>query len=640
MKLNFFFKKRSVTGGIADDAAGLPPTPETSVREPDNFFQTGGDLLPPVIPPGSLERLRAGIPETAASMKSFVEGSEGDFMLLGISLRMIHTNVTELTELMLGTVKQMGTIEKGGFLDRGRRILNESLAEIAGRQTEVRANLERINRVMQNLEKLYATSKQIKKFSQSLKTVALNMLVENARTIDRSVNIFSDVAQEIKDLSVNISGIANDVHKNVENACSVYRITLQEIAAGIARLETLTTQIRTTVQESTHNTEDLMRFAVDTIEQAGRRSREISRQVAEIVVGVQFHDNMRQRVLYVCNRLKAVLAVAEKKTAVNGSPATTKPAAVIMGNQAGRLFDINAEISEVYDKNRSALERIGREVDDLIASIGGTDAGPEGEAASVFRRDPFSHLKGALTQLHDLLHRGDAFYRQIREAAAQVSSIAVTLSELLALVKSISANTHNKAINSIIAADRLGEKGGALKLLAKEMNALATQSDGFSAEVEDIITFIMDSAGEISRTDAQSPVQPAAEGSAVSRLNRVIHDVSMGYESFRQDSLAAYDRARDLKKAVETTLASLDFFQGLSRNLATYADRLGDMARLPGLDAILVEADVDGASRLPGRHTADNGNKVILFEDVRKETPGGSDDDTVVHDLGTNVELF
>lgn len=633
MKLNLFFRKKSETGKAV--CAPSEPLPGFGMVATEPV----GGQLPPPIAPATLERLKAGLPEITTSMRSFVEGSEGDFMLLGISLRTIHANVTELTELMLGTVKQMGSIEKGGFLDRGRRILNESLAEITGRQNEVRANLERINRVMENLEKLYETSKQIKKFSQSLKTVALNMLVENARTIDRSVNIFSDVAQEIKDLSVSITGIANDVYKNVEKACTVHRISLEEIAAGIGRLETLTTEIRTTVQESTHNTEDLMRFSVDTIEQAGRRSAEISRQVAEIVVGVQFHDNMRQRILYICNRLSAVRAAAVDVPPAAGALVETKPAQTILRNQAGRLLDINIEIGEVYDKNRTALEKIGREVDDLLSGLGGMATGRSG-AASLFRHDPFSHLKGALTQLHDLLHRGDAFYRQIQEAAAQVSSIAVTLSELLALVKSISANTHNKAINSIIAADRLGEKGGALKLLAKEMNDLATQSDGFSAEVEGIITFIMNSAEEVSRTDANRPAQPGADGSAISRLNRVIHDVSMGYESFRQDSMAAYERARELKKAVDTTLSSLDFFQGLSRNLKGYGDRLGDMAGQPGLDTIPVAADVDGASHLPGRHTTEPENNIILFEDVRKGRADTSDDSTAVYELGTNVELF
>ena len=455
MRLSARFKKRSENRG-----KDLEPV-EVVAAVPEVFPETGGPgPVPAVLPPERLQQLSAEIPGIKDEMKTFVNGSEGDFMLLGISLRTIHANVTELTDLMLDTVKQMGVMDKGGFLDRGRRILEASLAEIVARQNEVRTNLERMNGVMDNLETLYAISKQIKKFSQSLKTVALNMLVENARSIDRSVNIFSDVAQEIKDLSVHIAGIANDVHKNVEKARTVHRFTLEEIAAGIGRLETLTTEIRTTVQESTHKTEALMRFSVDTIEQAGRRSSEISRQVGEIVVGVQFHDNMRQRMLYVANRLNAVLSAAAgggKRTP--GVTADKQPAPEIIVNQVHRISGIRAEITEVYEKNRFALERIGHEVGDLVQGVSGAGAASEDGDLAAFRHDPFSHLKRALTQLHDLLNRGENFYRQIQEAAAQVSDIAVTLSELLGLVRSISANTHNKAINSIIVPAQPGDSG-------------------------------------------------------------------------------------------------------------------------------------------------------------------------------------
>jgi len=266
MKLTALFKKSAqprvddfdLAEWLADDEA-IP----VGVNQKDT----------PVVhrPPASVEFLNDTIPDVVASLDYIIEGSETDFMLLGIGLRTVHANVTELTEQMLGTVERMGSGTNDGFLDRGRQILNTAMEEIQTRQNEVKANLSRINALMNDIENLHITSKQIKKFAKSLKTVALTMLVENARTIDSSVNIFADVALEIKDLSVNISEIANDVYRNVEKARDVHRVTREEISSGINRLETLTDQIRTTVQESTHDTEELMRFSVDTIEESGRR---------------------------------------------------------------------------------------------------------------------------------------------------------------------------------------------------------------------------------------------------------------------------------------------------------------------------------------------------------------------------------
>ena len=607
---------------------------DTIAQQPADVPDTNQEAI------GLLTRV---IPEEISSLEAFIQDAESDFMLLGIGLRTVHANVTELTELMLGTVKRMGSDAKGGFLEKGRKILNESMAEIQSRQNEVKANLKRINALMDDIENLHTTSKQIKKFAKSLKTVALTMLVENARTIDRSVNIFSDVAREIKDLSVNISNIANDVYKNVEKAQGVHGVTQEEISAGIDQLESLTNRIRSTVQESTHDTEELMRFSVDIIEESGRRSREISLQVAEIVVGVQFHDNMKQRIMSINEILNAILS----STALNGmtdSPERNNvknPAATVIRAQAGLLDEINLELDGVYDTNRAALKKIHREVDDLLKGLRPMAAGEKGSHTGTFSHDPFYHLKEALTQLHELLHRGETLYQQIRKAADQVSDIAADLSKLLGIVRSISADTHNKAINSIIAANREGEKGGALKLLAQAMNDLATRSDGFSSEVEGIITSIIQAAEEIIRKEeTKEPAATADNSSAIKRLATIINDISLEYENFRESSMAAYHRAQELKKATDTTLTSLDFFRGLSQKINEHRNRLLDTAGQPGQESLQLNVDLVASGHVPGRHITGLSDNIILFEEAKRtirENNHDSDDDVTFSD---NVELF
>ncbi len=590
----------------------------------------------------AVELLQTDLREMVTSLEKFTDGSEADFMLMGIGLRTVYANVSELTELMVKTVEGMSSGAQNGFLDRGREILNTSLEDIQNRQNEVKNNLGRINALVHDIENLHASSKQIKKFSQSLKTVSLNMLVENARAIDQSVNIFSDVAQEIKDLSLNIARIANDVYKNVEKAREVHSITQEEISAGINRLDALTNQIRTTVQESTHDTEDLMRFSVDTIEASGRQSREISRQVAEIVVGVQFHDNMKQRIMNIIQTLNLIQSTAKSTQAKESSGREEKkPAASIIRDQAGKLNEVNIELEEVYQKNRAALQKIGAEVNDVLQALGSMTSNDGNiRSRTLLTPDPFSHLKEALTQLHDLLNQGETFYQQIQKTADQVSDIAADLSELLSIVRSISANTHNKAINSIIAANRQGEKGGALKLLAQAMNDLATRSDGFSSEIEGIITSIMKAAEKVGRKNKEASTDLDGNSSAINSLESIINDISMEYDRFREKSLAAYERARALKKATDTTLTSLKFFKGLSRKIDEYHNRLIDMASQPGHEAILIEVDATAIGHVPGKHTAERENNITLFTKSRTTVLKDSYSHLSRESLADNVELF
>ena len=569
-----------------------------------------------------------GLSTVITSLAGIIDQSESDFMLLGIGLRSVHSNVTELTDLMLGTVRQVTAEEDGGFLEQGRRILRASLAEIRNYHEGVKADLKRINTVLDDLESLRNTGKQIKQFARSLKAVALIMLVENGRSLDSSVSIFSTVAREIKDLSVNITAIANDVYQNVEKAGEMHRASREEISASIKRLEMLTGQIEVTVQQSAYETEMLMQVSVEAVERAGRRSQDISRQVAEIVVGVQFHDNMKQRIERIIDVIQTI--VDADHTASGCEPGV--PADGIVREQAGLLHEINNEVGRVYQINRNALKGIEKEVTSLITGLEGMDPDDAGGGSIIQMRDPFAHLQDTLKQLHGLLDRGQVLYNRIRKTAEHVADITTELSHLLTVVRGISSHTHNKAINSIIAADHQGLKAGAMKLLAQEMNALASRSDIFTREVAEIIHSIVGQAGDIGRRCGDRAPGGDNAGGAINRLNEVLNDISLAYESFRKDSVAAFDRAGGLKRAIDTTFTGLDFFKGLSDRIDQYERRLSEIAGQPGLAELLVKVDAAGGNPGPGN--------LVLFENIAKLDANTADGPENDHTLGGNVEFF
>ena len=620
--------------GAASSAAIVPPAVPSLPLSPAP--DTAGR-------PGPEKSATADLPDIMTAMNGFIDDSESDFMLLGIGLRSVYSNVTELTDLMLGTVKQVTAEEEGGFLEQGRQILKASLAEIRAYHDGVRGDLDRINAVMADLENLSTTSKQIKSFAKSLKTVALIMLVENGRTIDYSVNIFYDVAREIKELSVNITAIANDVYKHVEKAREMHRDSREQVSASIKRLEALTSQIEATVQESAYETEMLLQLSVDAVERAGRRSRDISRQVAEIVVGVQFHDNMKQRVSHIVAIIKRIVEAAENgnfagasDTGENHGPA----AASVLRDQVDRLKEIDRELIGVFHKNRDALRGIEKEVSALLKELQGMAVDDALDDSMLLVQDPFSHLKDTLTQLHTLLDRGTTLYNRIQKTAEDVSGITAELSKLLTVVRGISSHTHNKAINSIIAADKQGEKAGAMKLLAQEMNGLASQSDVFTQEVESNISSILSQAGDIGHREKLHSAEAGNPGGAIARLNEVLNDISLGYESFRKDSLMALERAGGLKKAIDATASGLDFFKVISGKIEDFCQRLLMVAELPGVKDLTIDVDTSAFSLSPGSHNVERQDNIILFENVRRAHENTTDRADYDQALGDNVELF
>ena len=97
MKLAAIFKKKLRNQDNVFDLRGRPPN-EGVIYSSDLPSDAEADLSQAQ----AAAVLHQTIPGMTSSLDHFIEGSEADFMLLGIGLRTVHANVTELTELMLG----------------------------------------------------------------------------------------------------------------------------------------------------------------------------------------------------------------------------------------------------------------------------------------------------------------------------------------------------------------------------------------------------------------------------------------------------------------------------------------------------------------------------------------------------------
>ncbi len=581
---------------------------------------SGEQVLQSTTQKDNMEPLATCLSDITESLKSFSDGAETDFILLGIGLQSVHTNVSELTDNMLDAAKRMGSDEDTGVLPGVKNIVNNSLKEIKSCQDQTDTNLTQINALVERMGDLYVTSEQIKKFAKFLHAVALNIFVENART-DESFKLFSDIAQEIKELYGKITTIANGVYENVENAHAIHVSIHDKIAHGMTKLHTLTREAHEAVHESIAEAGQLMSFSAKTIEDAGMRSREISGQVSEIVMGVQFHDNMRQRIDHIIgqmNDLSTLYAPAAAQSDA-GEAETVDNAYVcsVIKDQGTALKDVILEVEDVFEKNMQATEEIKKEVDKLLQGFWVLKSmDTEGHDRKVhIGDDPFSSLKAALTQLHKILDESKRLFEELQDSAVQAADIAAMLSEQLKDVRDISRDTHIKALNSIISADRLGEKGSTLRVLSQEMKELAAQSDVFVDEVENIIESIAESAREIGRREMVMDEAEDTEKIAMLTLDSAIEKISSEYEKFRKDSDDSYHRAMDLKKAISATLLSLDFFHGLSGGLNEYHKTFEKLYREYG-----------GVEEFSSRGTIPEEKK-----EVRQDKSNG---------FGDNVELF
>ena len=273
---------------------------------------------------------------------------------------------------------------------------------------------------------------------------------------------------------------------------------------------------------------------------------------------------------------------------------------------------------------------IGNEVDGLVKSlVGMTPMGPENnQAGSFFSDDPFSNLKSALKDLNMLMEQGRHLFEEIQDMAVHASDTANKLSDLLKSVRNIGYETHNKALNSIISAQRLGDKGSTLMVLAHEMKNLSAQSNEFVDQVEDIIQSIEESVRDIAERTLKEGAEITGE-ETIESLESVYENIFQEYRQFKSDSFEAIDQAEGIKAAISNTSVNLDFFKELSEVLTDHLrqlDKIGeDMGYVKGIEEA-VKDEGHEKEVVNGLRVINGGKNIGIKKDE--------------HDFGDNVELF
>jgi methyl-accepting chemotaxis protein len=488
--------------------------------------------------------------------------------------------------------------------------------------------------------------------------VGLNIGVESSRSAE-SKEMFKFDVQAIKQSALKISRIVEKIRDDSKGT----RIRLiqahEEISDGLEHLLKLADDAEQAVQYSLGKIERLMGDSLDAMGQIGARTRKISQQVSEIVVGIQFHDSMRQRIEHMIKSFQdiASLCADGASTPESNSDKTERfsSAYSILDIQVAQLNQVISEVDAVYERNVQAFGGIGEEVNALAQTLSGlgSDNTEAGKGREVEAEDGFSELNSHLDHLRRLLGQGRSLVNQISGTAAQASETAGMLSDHAKNVRSLSFEIHILAINAILNALRLGDKGATLEVLAEEVKGLSNQSEAFVSQVDDLLASISSTAQEL-EAGPQGKAGAKEAGSSVRvSMEEGIEAVSRSYDQFSKYSSEAFERAGALKAAISHTSGGLEFLNELAGRLKGHLGELeeitADLSPWASRDS---EYLTDNADKLAKRYTMQQEREV--HEQVIKCTsdskdPGaedleyagdqkdsGAEDD----DLGDNVELF
>lgn len=555
-----------------DDTAPKPPSPRP-VRRPGVWIQRMRDGMARMADIGRRRRLdrpaAADIAALSREMEAIIGEAEPRFLELGERLRALYTEADGLVNQTRRAAAAVGGEESTGLLPHLEEMVGAALSDLRDRREAISGRLEEVMRSAEQLARLTTICASMGQTGLSLNVVGLNIAVESSRSSE-SVEMFSVFTEEIRGLSRRISDISTAIRDGSARTRNGQLAAYRQIRAGLDALSQLIAEAEKIVGEALERIREIMAYSRQALERSTDSSREISRLVGEVVVAIQFHDISRQKVEHVGAALADAAGLlkesAEKRPVVRGRVHRLLTLQII------QLQEVVDEIRAARERAARAFEQLNAQVVDLVADAARLDAG---DAANGHLDAHRQGLESGLRQLRELLGKGRALDRDIRQIAEEGAEAASQLSDHIDPVRDISFDLHLKALNAIVKSARLPREGQALEVLAQEVSKLSTQSGGFVDDVVEILESLVSLSLDL---DLMDDAEDAEEDRADTAIADGLEEMARRFDEFRTDAAAAPAAARAIEADIEATGGQLGFLDTLAADLLDRIARLQDLA--------------------------------------------------------------
>ncbi len=510
------------------------------------------------------------ISDIATSLGSLSINSEPDFMKIGMALQSIYADASNMSQQILETVGLIGGESDEGLLAKVGGLVTESLEKAKTCQANATENHDaaetHMNVVAEHLNSSFNLCANLKDTAKYLRSVGLQMRIECSRTT-QSMEMFSVVSHEIGTVAARFKETASMIREDSKAVLESQGVAQVRASESLRELYGLADDTEQTVQLSMQEIDQIIHLSLETLEQAGARSHKISQHVGEIVMSIQFHDNMRQRI----EHISEALLDAEKRGKESNA------AHAILALQKTQLQHIISEINTVHERAVQAFREIAEEVDNLAKGLSALQSKHTDSTLSREKetQDPFESLKSGLNHLHLVMNQGFSLVDDMHKTAAQSSEAVAGLSSHTETVRELSFEAHLTAINAMIKAKLLGDDGMALNKLVQEVSIVSERSNLFVANVEKIQNSITASVTEL---QSQTQEDIRVEETQIS-LDGGLADITSRSTQFREKSLNSFTLADTLKRAILDVGSDLDFLPALASELTDYHRQLEELSQ-------------------------------------------------------------
>ena len=508
-----------------------------------------------------LSEIKNNLAKLSVAMETIISDSEPDFLQLGNELQSIYGTATNLCDIVIQSGRGQSDAPEEKVMNQISGFAMESVGRLTGCRDEIAESQVLIETGKQNLDKLTKTCRKNEQLAMLLNVIALNIAVESNRT-KQSSEMFVVFAQEIKQVAENMNKITQNLNEDSTAAYTGQEKFQTHITSQADQLIAVTKDAESVVANAVEKVDQLSVIFENAVENGIRESKEISNQVAEVVMAIQFHDIIRQQMEHVIQSVKD----AEQSCRKDISDTDWGNIYTILKIQAAQIQQVINEIDTAEKQIIQSLENIETKASTLSKSL--TESIISSAEELDRSENPFKILIQSLENLSHLINKAYTLKNFMSSSAVKASEVISSLEVHTKRVQDISLDLHRKALNAIIKSAHLGSAGATFEILAQEVTSVSRQSNLFASNVERIIETVSLLADKLRATNQNITLEETTDTDTPKlQADSEVQKVTELYNLFLENTSHASSASKNLEATIHETKQSLSFFKMLIEKL-------------------------------------------------------------------------
>ena len=565
----------------------------------------------------SLAQLKEQVTTLAGLLEGLNSNTEEEFLAIGSSLNSFYSRVADISknasssaDLILG--KEISRAI-GDFKDLQGRV-DSYLGRIEGEMGQCMAKLREILKMIISINK---PARDLKDMAQMLQMLAVSTRIVTVNLSRRDAG-FSALSDNIKSMSRLINLKSSDILKQtkslghlVNNAIATLRKLedRQSVLAGdIFNNTTLGLSAITNMKNRSNDAAGITNLISE-------RSDEISGNISEIMVSLQFHDITRQKIDQSVNIMRSSIddSLHEKPEIEEEESRITD----ILGSCLSLKSDLDLVKEELLNAVNSIIGNMGgiaRYITNLSSEIGDA-AGAVSEDYSDF----WLEMDQVMSSFTSSIREDADTSGKLSEVMGSVAGTVSNMSHYASDIEAIGSDVKLIAFNARIKAAHVGSEGASVGLLAEKIQKLSVDATLKTAAILSTLTKITSYANELSAYETSATkIEDVGLDDVVSRLIDILNPLHMV-----DDKIISYLNSMDkdsdnLARDINALIAGVtvhdkasNVLEGVVADLEEIEARAGDLC--PDLDSYKSSSVIKGDEEISGEAEGDDDDNIELF---------------------------